>query len=82
MEKPEFTTLKSYSINYGTRNFIEIALKEAKTGDKTNSFISISKGFINNEDKKRYKRSLGFNIDKEVIDFFLKTFKELKKKLE
>ena len=83
MEKPEFTTLKSYSINYGTRNFIEIALKEAKTSDgKVSTFVSISKGFISPDDKKKYKRSLGFNVNTEVVDFFIKTLKDLRADVE
>jgi len=81
MENPEFKTIKSYSINYGTRNFIEVALKEAIEGDEVNKFISISKGYTDREDNKRYKRSLGFKVDEAVIEFFIKTFPELKKEL-
>lgn len=78
MEKPEFKTLKSYSIDFGTRNFIELALKEAREGEKFNRFISISKGYTDQEGQKHYKRSLGFAIDKEVIDFFIEKFPEIK----
>lgn len=79
MEKPEFKTLKSYSIDFGTRNFLELALKEAREGEKFNRFISISKGYTDQEGRKHYKRSLGFAIDEEVIDFFIDKFPEIKK---
>jgi len=81
MEKPEFNTLKSYSIDFGTRNFIELALKEAKEGDESNKFISISKGYTDQQGRKHYKRSLGFAIDDEVIEFFIKSFPDLKKEI-
>ena len=81
MDKPEFKVLKSFSIDFGTRNFIELALKEAREGDEVNQFISISKGYTDQENKKRYKRSLGFAIDIDVIDFFIKSFPELKKEI-
>ncbi len=81
MEKPEFKTLKSYSVDFGTRNFIELALKEAKEGDETNRFISISKGYTDQQGNKRYKRSLGFAVNEEVIDFFIKTFPEIKEEI-
>ena len=81
MKKPEFKLLKSYSINFGTRNFIELALKEAREGDEVNQFVSISKGYTDQEDKKHYKRSLGFAISAEVIDFFIDSFPKLKKEI-
>jgi len=79
MDKPEFNTLKSYSVEFGTRNFIELALKEAREGDEANVFVSISKGYTDQEGRKHYKRSLGFAVDDSVIDFFIKSFPELKK---
>jgi hypothetical protein len=82
MKKPEFKTLKSYSADFGTRNFIEIALKEAKEGDKANKFVSISKGYTDEEGRKHYKRSLGFSIDSEIIDFLIKKLPELKDEVE
>lgn len=82
MEKPEFKTLKSYSVDFGTRNFVELALKEAREGSEANQFISISKGYTDQEGRKHYKRSLGFAIDAEVVDFFIKTFPEIKKEVD
>ncbi len=82
MDKPDFTTIKSYSVDFGTRNFLELALKEARQGDEANQFISISKGFTDQEGRKHYKRSLGFAVNNEVIDFLIKSFTELKKELE
>ena len=81
MERPEFKTIKSYSIDFGTRNFIELALKEASEGSETNRFISISKGYTDQEGRKHYKRSLGFATSAEVIDFFIKSFPALKKEV-
>jgi hypothetical protein len=84
-EKPVFKTIESFEQNYGTRNFIEVALKE--TNDGENVFFSISKGFIGQNDVKRYKKSLGFAASEELQNFLidsfnklLKTFKKLPKK--
>lgn len=79
MEKPNFKTIKSYSIDYGTRNFIEVAVKKAGEGDEANIFFSISKGYTDMTGNKRYKRSLGFGIDEKVVDFLVDKLKELKK---
>jgi hypothetical protein len=82
MDRPEFKTLKSYSIEFGTRNFLEVALKSASEGKEENLFISISKGYSDQEGNKKYKRSLGFAIDNKVIDFLIKSLPELKKEIE
>lgn len=73
---PTFITLKSFEKKYGTRNFIEIALKRTER-DEDNVFISISKGFFDREGNKRYKRSLGFAVSEEMKNFVIKAMKEL-----
>ncbi len=73
-ERPTFTTIKSFTIDYGTRNFIEVALKTTEDGAH---FISISKGYTDQGGNKRYKRSLGFQVDDKVIDFLKEKLKEV-----
>jgi hypothetical protein len=75
-DRPNFTTLKSFAVDYGTRNFIEVALKATEDG---NHFISISKGYTDQGGNKRYKRSLGFQVDDNVIDFLIEKLGEIKK---
>jgi hypothetical protein len=74
-QKPMFRTIKSMEKGYGTRNFIEVALKE--TNDSENVFFSISKGFKTQNDMKRYKNSLGFAASEELQQFLVDSFKEL-----
>ncbi|MFA5304005.1 MAG: hypothetical protein WC393_05745 [Candidatus Nanoarchaeia archaeon] len=74
-QKPMFKTIKSMEKEYGTRNFIEVALKE--TNDSENVFFSISKGFKTQNDMKRYKNSLGFAASEELQQFLVDAFKEL-----
>ncbi len=73
--KPMFKTIKSVEKEYGSRNFIEVALKE--TNDGENVFFSISKGFKTQNDMKRYKNSLGFAASEELQQFLVDSFKEL-----
>lgn len=76
IKKPTFTTLNSFSINYGTRNFIEVALKATEGGEH---FVSFSKGYTDQGGNKRYKRSLGFQVDDKVIEFLIDKLTEIKK---
>lgn len=73
--KPMFKTIKSVEKEYGSRNFIEVALKE--TNDGENVFFSISKGFKTQNDMKRYKNSLGFAASEELQQFLVDAFKDL-----
>lgn len=74
-EKPMFRTIKSVEKEYGTRNFIEVALKE--TNNNENVFFSISKGFKTQNNLKRYKNSLGFAASEELQQFLVDAFKDL-----
>ncbi len=74
-ETPHFKTLKSFEQKYGTRNFLEIALKT--TEDEANQFISISKGFYDRDGRKRYKRSLGFSVSDEMKKFVIDSLKKI-----
>ncbi|MBS3060113.1 MAG: hypothetical protein J4432_01245 [DPANN group archaeon] len=79
---PEFETIKAEEYKYGN-NFIEVARKrvpasEVKEGDDVPEFISISKGFYNKADSKRYKGGLGFPAeDSELREFLAKWIKEI-----
>ncbi|PIO00370.1 hypothetical protein COT72_01540 [archaeon CG10_big_fil_rev_8_21_14_0_10_43_11] len=69
-----FKTLKKFEQKYGTRNFLEIALKETTDG---NTIITFSKGFTDNAGNKRYRRSLGFEASNEMKKFILDSIKNL-----
>lgn len=73
--RPIFKTLKSFEKPYGTRNFVEVALKETNNGE--NTFFSISKGFTTQTGVKRYKKSLGFQIDGEIQNFLIDSLQKL-----
>ncbi len=69
-----FKTLKKFEQKYGTRNFLEIALKETDDGNK---IITFSKGFTDNGGNKRYRRSLGFEATDEMKNFIMESIKNL-----
>ncbi len=69
----EWKTIKSESIETGRNNFIEVSLKEAP--ETKNIFISISKGWINNEGMKRYKSNI--LITKEKVNELLEAIEKI-----
>ncbi len=74
-DKPVFKMIKSFEMSYGTRNFVEVALKE--TNDGENIFFSISKGFITKSGAKKYKKSLGFEASEDVQAFVVESLGKL-----
>lgn len=74
MAQIEFKTLKKFEQNYGTRNFVEVALKETSEGNK---IITFSKGFTDDQGNKRYRKSLGFEANDEMKKFLLEAVKNL-----
>lgn len=68
-----FKTLKSFEKKYGTKNFIEVALKETEG----NKFFNVAKGFYDRAGNKRYKVSIGFTADDEMKDFVVESFQNL-----
>jgi hypothetical protein len=68
-EKPKFETIKSEEVSFGNNKFIEVARKKAVTGEGENTFISISRGFVNEQGEKRYMKSFTIPLEDEVIKF-------------
>jgi hypothetical protein len=68
-----FKTLKSFEKKYGTKNFIEVALKETEG----NKFFNVAKGFYDRAGSKRYKVSIGFTADDEMKSFVVDSFQNL-----
>lgn len=71
--------MKIFEKKYGEeeKNFIEVALKEAKTEEGSNVFFSIAKGYYDREGNKKYKNSLGFNASEELKKFVIESFSQL-----
>jgi hypothetical protein len=65
----EFETVKSEEIKFGKSNFLEIARKKAITEEGENEFISLSRGFIDFNGQKRYRKSFTIPLDENVIRF-------------
>jgi len=57
----EFETLAVSEVKYGNNNFIEVALKKV-SGDDKNTFVSISKGFVDQAGNKRFRGGLGIQL--------------------
>ena len=64
----EFETVEAKEVKFGTNKFLEIARKKAKTEEGETEIISISKGFVTQDGKKRFKNALGFPADKDILD--------------
>lgn len=74
-----FETSKFETIDFGTKKFIEIALKKAITEQGENEFMSISRGFYygDTKDNKRYTDSIAMPRDKQFIDKLAKALMKI-----
>lgn len=70
----EFEVIAAEEIKYGSKNFIEIALKKVEGGEE---FVSISKGFIDQAGNKRFRGGLGIQLG--VADQVADKIKEMAK---
>lgn len=63
----DFETIEFKNIPFGKNNFIEVARKKAVLGNGGETeFISISKGYFQSDDSKRYKNSVTIPLDEDV----------------
>jgi hypothetical protein len=73
----EFETLKAEEIPFGNNNFIEVARKRARDGERVNEFISLSRGFYTRTGEKRFRKSIPIPLEPNVIDFVAKKLREI-----
>jgi len=73
----EFETINAEEVPFGNNNFIEIARKKARDGERENEFISISRGFFAMGGQKRYKSSVTVPLDENVVNFIASKLKEM-----
>lgn len=64
---PEFKTMKSEMINYGTKNFMEVSRKSVTDDKGTNEFLMISKGYYSDDGSPRYKGGVGIPLNAETV---------------
>jgi len=63
----DFETVDFKNIPFGRNNFIEIARKKAiLENGGANEFISISRGYFQADDSKRYKNSVTVPLDEDI----------------
>jgi len=60
----EFETIKAEEVKFGSNNFIEVARKKAVSENGEREFISISRGYYIDNDKK-WKSSITLPDEKE-----------------
>lgn len=73
-----FEIMDSKRIDFGSKNFIEVARKKAVVEDgDTNEFISISRGYYREENKPRYRTSLTIPDETDIKEFVSKAIMEL-----
>jgi len=83
MAEVDFETVVSEEVKFGTNNFLEIARKKAITSDSENEFISISRGFFTPEnDEKRFRKSIAFPVDVDVVDSVIEALKKVSEGIE
>jgi hypothetical protein len=75
----DFETIESDEKKFGTNNFIEVALKKAIAEDSENTFVSVSRGFVDMQGNRRYKKSIAIPMNKDLIEFVAKKIKEMGK---
>jgi len=73
----EFQTIKAEELEFGNKNFIEVARKKAITEEGENEFISISRGFFMPNGDRRYRKSFTVPLDEKVVNFVSDKIKEL-----
>ncbi|OYT34034.1 MAG: hypothetical protein B6U87_02680 [Candidatus Aenigmarchaeota archaeon ex4484_52] len=69
-DEVKFEVVKSQEIDFGTRgDFIEVARKKAISKENENEFISLSRGY-KLEDQKRFRKgkNLSFPVDKKIVE--------------
>lgn len=74
----EFETIKSETVPFGKRNFIEVARKKAVGGiGGETEFISLSRGYFKQDDTKQFQKGksitlpLDENVRKEIAQKLL-----------
>lgn len=72
----EYETIKSEEMKFGNNNFIEVARKKAITDTGEREFISISRGFVL-EGQKRYQKSFTVPDEKDVVEFVVENLKKM-----
>ncbi len=73
----DFETIKSAEIPFGNNNFIEVAKKRAVDAERTNEFVSVSRGFFGMNGEKRFKKSITIPLNDDVINFVSEKIKEM-----
>ena len=74
----DFETVEFKNIPFGRNNFIEVARKKAVLENGgVNEFISISRGYFQSDDTKRYKNSVTVPLEDEVREKIAQYLKEI-----
>ena len=74
----DFETIDFKNIPFGKNNFIEVARKRAVLGNGGNTeFISISRGYFQQNDEKRYKNSVTIPVEDEVRKLIAQYLQEI-----
>ncbi len=64
----EYKTISMEEIKYGENKFIEVSRKVVVSEDGEREVISISKGYIDPSNNRKYQKGLGFPFDMNIIE--------------
>lgn len=73
----EFETVTSEDVYFGDEEFIEVAVKRAVSEEGTDQFISLSRGYVDEEGGKRYKSNFSIPRDAEVVAAIMDALPEM-----
>ncbi len=76
-DEVKFEVINSKRIDFGTKNFIEVARKKAIVENETSEFISVSRGYYREENKPRYRTSITIPDTPDVKKFVSSAIMEL-----
>lgn len=73
----EFDTLASKEIEFGDGEFIQVARKRAVSEGGDEIFLSLSRGYFDDGDSRRFKSSFSIPLNEEVVEFLSEKMPEL-----
>ncbi|MBI4394127.1 MAG: hypothetical protein HY556_10095 [Euryarchaeota archaeon] len=76
MRMPEYSVLKEKTKSFGKNGYIEIALKKVVDGNDGREFITITRGYVNQEGARRWVRYVTLPADNMMRSFLVDTVKD------
>ncbi len=73
----EFEKIDGKKFEFGDKEFIEVTKKIASSEEGEEPFISIVRGFLDEDGNKRYKNNISVPLKKDVVNFLKEALPEM-----